>query len=105
MKKEKIEVIIKEPYCKPELKEIDNTLEAMQEIVQGYIEAVTISDKFLPEPFVVICNEEGRLHNMEYNFTLAGNAFVGPVIVAGEDGDEFTDAPDSAFETFMRWNA
>lgn len=39
-----------------EERDIDNTLEAMQEIVGGYIEVVPLSDRLL-----VVCNEEGKL--------------------------------------------
>ena len=51
-----MKVIIKEPG-EPigHFAEIDNTLEAMQEIVGGYIETITFPG------FVIVCNEEGKL--------------------------------------------
>ena len=82
-------MVIKEPGKKPERREIENTLEALQGIVGGYIETFT-----LDEDTVVICNEEGLLNNMKYCCTLGGNQFFGPVIICGVDGDEFTDVPN-----------
>lgn len=42
--------------------DIDNTLEALQEFVGGYIETVTITEKL-----VLICNEEGKIKNLPKN--------------------------------------
>jgi len=58
---------------------------------------------------VLICNEEGRIRNMPYNFTLRRmrgvvtiqNAIFGTVIACGVDGDEFADIPID----FNEWKA
>lgn len=84
----KIKVIVKHPYLKPTLCEIDNTLEEMQMIVGGYIEVVTMDD------FVVICNEEGRLYDLPFNIQFGRVDFVGSIIIAGNGGEDFTDVPD-----------
>lgn len=67
---------------------IANTLENLQQLVGGYIETLT-----LPGNVVAIFNEEGRLHGLPYNFSVHGIGLVGPVIIAGTDGDEFANAP------------
>lgn len=54
-----MKVIRKKPGCEPEIVEVENTLEALQREVEGYIEAVT-----LPYGAAIICNEEGRLHGL-----------------------------------------
>lgn len=87
---EKIKVLVIEPGKNPEEREIDNTLEAMQEIVGGYIECVTLTTDL-----VVICNEEGRLLGLPYNCTICSVNFVGTIIMAGVEGDEFADLPAS----------
>ena len=72
--------------------DIDNTLEALQAAVNGYIEAVTL----VPDQAVMIVNEEGRLHQMKPNIMasiVAGQKIVGPALVVGVDGDEFTSIP------------
>lgn len=86
---EKIKVIIKEPGKAPEIKTITNDLGTLQSIVGGYIEAVTLASDL-----VIICNEECKLWNLPYNFDFGGQSFVGTVVFAGVDGDEFADVPE-----------
>ena len=84
----KISVIIKEPGKKPRHVNISNTLNNLQKTVGGYIETVTLSSEC-----VAICNEEGRIHSLPWCCNICGVDFVGPVILAGIDGDEFADIP------------
>lgn len=89
---DKLRVIRKEPNQDPEIIVIDDTLEAMQKEVHGYIESVTIATDT-----VVICNEEGLLIGMPHNCRLADHLFFGPILVVGTVEDRFTDVPDEAF--------
>lgn len=85
MKENQILVVIKEPGQAPRLEPLfENTLEAFQEAVDGYIEAVTIA-----EDVVIICNEEGRLRGLPFNVNVCGVGFVGTVIAVGVKRDEF----------------
>lgn len=84
----KINVWVKKPGKDPENRWISNTLGSLQALVQGYIETVTIAGDV-----VVICNEEGRIRNMPYNCELCGIDFVGPIVIAGFQEDEFADCP------------
>lgn len=93
----KIKVYVKEPGQTPALREIDNTLEALQEIVGGYIETVTVATDL-----VIICNEEGRLQGLAPNCRILGYDFVGPIIFAGVAGDEFADVPEAAVRPIER---
>lgn len=71
---------------------IENTLDALQAAVDGYIEAVTL----IPSNAVMIVNEEGLLRGMPYNAfatLIAAKNIVGPALVVGVDGEEFTDFP------------
>ena len=52
----RINVVVKEPGKPAERRTIDNTLEALQQLVGGYIETVTFASDVL-----AIVNEEGRL--------------------------------------------
>lgn len=91
MQEKKILVLIKEPGKLANLEPLfDNTLEAFQKAVGGYIETVTIQDDL-----VLICNEEGRLLGLEPNVVINGIEFVGPVIVAGVKGYEFSSIKSS----------
>lgn len=94
--KEKIKVIRKAPNKAPERIEIENTLEALQWEVGGYIETVTLASDL-----VVICDEEGRLKGKAANCRICGIRFVGTILIAGVDGEEFTDVPDGVL---FRWH-
>ena len=105
-----MKVIIKRPCDQfGEETTIPNTLRALQEAVGGYIETVTLDNGV-----VLICNEEGKLRDMPYNFTTRKlidiNAFAslygqfpifGTVIACGTEGDEFADIPID----FNEWKA
>lgn len=85
LKEKQILVVIKEPGQAPKVEPLfDNTLEAFQKAVGGWIEAVTIGDDI-----VLICNEDGRLQRLPLNVRAAGITFVGTVIAAGVNEDEF----------------
>lgn len=80
----KIIVLIKEPYKEPYVKEIENTLKAKQEIVDGYIECVSLPKIKGVDVFV---NEEGKLQNLEGNFWLPhyDDCVVGTCFMVGYD--------------------
>ena len=88
---------------------ISDSLENLQKTVGGYIETVTLDNGV-----VLICNEEGKIRDMPYNFTTRKliniNAFgslygqfpiFGTVIACGTEGDEFADIPID----FNEWKA
>lgn len=72
--------------------EIENTLEASQEFVGGYIEVVTTTTND-GRVFLTICNEEGRLMGLQPNCRIGGISFVGDILICGEDGEDFGDCP------------
>ena len=84
----KIKVFIKNPGKKLRSVSISNTLENLQKTVGGYIETVTLASDL-----VIICNEEGKLLNLPYNCDILNWAFVGTLIFAGVNGDEFGNVP------------
>ena len=77
-------VLKKEPGKRAEITEIDNTLEALQGAVGGYIETVTFTSDV-----VVICNEEGRIHGLQENCEILGVSFVGTILFVGKRGEDF----------------
>ena len=90
----KIKVIIKRPDEKAgHVTWISDTLENLQTHVEGYIETIPCGSDA-----VIICNEEGKIRNLDPNFRY-GRTFpdviCGTVIVCGVDGDEFGDVPFS----------
>ena len=83
-----MKAIRKKPGCEPEIVEVENTLEALQREVEGYIEAVT-----LPYGAAIICNEEGRILGLPDNGRVCGVDVVGTVLIVGVNGSEFCDVP------------
>ena len=77
-------VVVKDPQGMLYKADIDNTLSALQEIVGGYIEVITVNDHL-----VMIVNEEGKLLGLEPSFAYGDDILVGPVVFAGYDGEEF----------------
>lgn len=84
-----------------QLIEINNTLEALQHEVLGYIETIP-----LIYGAAAIINEEGAINGMAPN-ELASHLFgvmvYGPALIVGVDDDEFCDVP-RAWEYALRLN-
>lgn len=62
-----MKILVVEPLKVPYEKEIDGSLESMQAIVGGLIEAIY---PFEDEELALICNEEGKLLELPYNRAL-----------------------------------
>lgn len=85
MKEDKILVVIKEPGKPPRVEPMfENTLEAFQKAVGGYIGTVTIATDL-----ILVCNEEGLLLDLPFNLNVCGVGFHGTVIAVGSKGEEF----------------
>ena len=95
MKNKTIRVLTKMPGSMWRVQHMDNTLEALQKYVGGYIETVTLF-----QDVVAICNEEGRLLGLPENCNILGYDFCGPVILAGTKGDEFADVPENLIKNW-----
>ena len=100
-----MKVIIVEPKKTPMVQEIDSSLESMQKIVGGSIQAVYPFD----EPVALICNEEGKLLNLPLNRALQddeGNIYD---IISGTfflcaappDSDRFVGLTDQQVKMYM----
>lgn len=85
---DKIKCYVKRPDSKLYSTWISNNLENLQRFVGGYIEVVHVTQNI-----VMICNEEGKLRNLEPNFRWLYDVIVGPVIFCGVKGEEFADMP------------
>ena len=103
-------VLIVEPGKAPYEKEIPSTLEAMQDVVGGLIQAVYPYD----EPVALICNDEGKLQGLPYNRALRDpesweiyDAVTGTFFLCGapEDSEDFTSLSDKQVEMCKKWFA
>ncbi len=72
--------------------DLENTLPAMQQAVDGKIETVTLRDNG-----AMICDREALPKDKPYNnlaSLIAGTGVYGDAIIVGADGDGFCDVPD-----------
>lgn len=92
----RMKILYKSPGMAPEVKEIENDLKVLQELVGGYIETVRFNG------ITMIINEEGKLKGLPVNFLMVGNgcaqAIVGPVIFCRSEGVDFTSLKDEDIE-------
>ena len=97
MKENQILVVIKEPGQEARVEPMfENSLEAFQKAVGGYIESVTVASDV-----TLICNEEGRLMGLPYCCNWANVDFCGPVIAVGIKGEEFASLKASVVPFVM----
>ena len=72
--------------------DIENTLPALQQAVDGKIETVTLRDNG-----VMICDREAMPKDKPYNSLaslIAGTGIYGDALIVGADGDTVCDVPD-----------
>lgn len=93
------------PGHKPEIISIPHTLEAMQELVGGHIEALYPFD----DPVSVVCNEEGKLLGMDMNRALrhpdTGEIYdilCGPFFICGLSDDDFDSLTEELIEKYQK---
>lgn len=93
-------ILYKEPGKAPRTMVIAQDLGIMQQLVDGYIEPIRVSDKT-----VLIVNEEGELKGMDPNFILAVEGrldlILGPAIFCGEKGEDFVSLPSDELDRIM----
>ena len=94
-----MKILVVRPYESPTVAIVE-TLADMQEIVGGYIQVIYPFD----EPVALVCNEEGRLRNLDVNITVPkyGTIF-GTFFICGLDGDDFASLSDEKIKRFSDW--
>lgn len=96
-------VLVVEPERRPEVREIDDSLKAMQEIVGGLIQPI-----YLDDSVVLICNDEGKMINLPMNRGLRDKGGQIYDIVSGTfflcgipaDSDHFTSLTQEQIERY-----
>ena len=93
------------PGHKPEIISIPHTLEAMQELVGGHIEALYPFD----DPVALVCNEEGKLLGMDMNRALRHpdtkevyDVICGPFFICGLNADDFDSLTEELIEKYQK---
>ena len=96
----KIKVIMCPVDREPYMAEIEDSLEALQQAVGGYIECLGVTTDC-----VLICNEEGRVRNMPVNHSvswLMPYGIYGDALLCGADGPEFADVPETGRDMLLK---
>ena len=78
----KLKGLLVKPNELPIEVEIEDTLEAKQEIVGGWIECVYLPND---DSVVLICNEEGKINGMKLNRDIGYDIIAGPFLILGDD--------------------
>ena len=96
-----MKIIYVEPERTPTVREIDGTLEEMQALVGGTIQAIYPFE----DAVALICNDEGKLLNLPMCRTLPemDDIICGRFFVCGApaDGENFTSLTDEQIEKYM----
>ena len=96
-------VLVVEPEHRPEVREIEDSLKAMQEIVGGLIQPI-----YLENSVVLLCNDEGKLMNLPANRALRDDngqiydIVCGTFFLCGAlpDSDHFTSLTSEQIEQY-----
>ena len=99
-------VLVVEPERRPEAREIDGSLESMQEVVGGLIQALYLFD----EPVALVCNDEGNLLDLPANRGLWDkngqiyDIICGTFFICGAsaDSDHFTSLTADQIERYQK---
>ena len=97
-------ILVVEPERRPEVREIDGSLESMQKVIGGWIQALYPFD----EPLALVCNDEGKLMNLPANRGLRDkngqiyDIVVGTFFLCGApaDSDHFTSLTPEQIERY-----
>ena len=99
---EKIRVLLVEPLERPRLVEVEHTLENLQELVGGSIQAVYPWD----DPVGLVCDDDGKFKGYVPNRALVdddGNPYdiiVGTFFICGLGRENFASISDELAERF-----
>lgn len=101
----KISVLLVEPGRTPKIIEIEDTLEAKQAIVGGYIEQSMPFD----DDVAIICNKEGKLDGLHLNRAIYDNDGTMIDIIAGTfficyapiESDRYLSLPETLAKKYM----
>lgn len=92
-----MKAIRKKPGKAPEACEVENSLEALQAEVGGYIESFQFTSDC-----TLLINEDGKNLGLAPNLYVLGELLVGTVLAVGVKGEEFCDLPADTAHVLMR---
>lgn len=91
-----VKIVLKEPFKKPVVKEVEDTLETWQGLVGGYIGVISFKD------CLMIINEEGKLQQLPPNFRYGRDVIVGNAVFVNGIGADFGSLSDEQIQELMQ---
>lgn len=79
----KIRILVVEPNQEPKVAKIKNELSSLQEIVNGLIEIVELECNV-----DIVCNEEGKINNLEVNRIITNDVICGTFFIVGQHKED-----------------
>lgn len=98
-----MKVIVFEPGKEAYVNDIGKGLQAMQKVVNGYIQALYPID----DPVAIVLNDEGKINGSKANRPLydtngtISNIFFGTFFICGVGEEDFTDIPDELIQKYI----
>lgn len=99
----KLKVIIVEPEKIARVAEIEKSLESMQKVVGGCIEALYPFDDYV----AIVCNEEGKCNGLPLNRGISTEEYglyeiiAGTFFICGCDGADFSSLTDEQIGVYL----
>ena len=93
-----MKILVSEPYQAPEWRDIENELEPMKEIVDGWLEVIPTSVKGV----VIVGDEEAKLKNKRFNFITEIDTIAGTVFFASVDGEDFASLTEEQAKEVLK---
>ena len=96
-----MKILVVEPQKSPYSKDISGTLEELQAIVGGYIQAIYPFD----DPIALVCNEEGKLIGLPQNRLICGRSgrvydiICGTFFLVGLGAEDFISLTDNEIKS------
>lgn len=94
----KIKIVLQNPGELSRIVTVPNTLEALQELVGGYIEVVGIGNGLL-----LVMNEEGKIKGLPENVRCLYDTIVGPVFITADKDEDFRSLTTEEIQTARAW--
>ncbi len=99
-----LDVLLVEPMKPPKEFQVADTLEALQGMVNGYIETVNMND----DPVVLICNEEGKMNGSTLNRAIYDkqgeivDVIAGSFLIVGSGDEKFESLSQAMKEKYAK---
>lgn len=95
----KIKIVVQNPGEISTIAEVNNTLEAMQKLVGGYLETLTLNNGL-----VLVMDEEGRLKGLPENVRcVQAGTIVGRIFITRAEGESFVSLTPEQCQNARSW--